>query len=193
MNAVKQMIKDKFNRKGVKLLSIDYSKKNHIATCICPLCGSEFKMYASHFYRGSNGCKCQNVKNKRLHRIYTNMKTRCYNPNSPSYKNYGARGIEICNEWGTYKKFEEWSLKNGYKDDLTIERIDVNGNYSPENCRWATPLEQAQNKRTTILKDGISLKRWCYLHGKSYKAVTSALYKAIKKGKSKQEFVCGLL
>lgn len=183
----------KVNKRGVELLFIDYQDKNHKAICKCPICGNTFKMYASHFYRGSNGCKCRNVKIKRLYSIYTNMKTRCYNKNNPGYKNYGARGIVICEEWKTYKNFENWSLKNGYRDDLTIERIDVNGNYSPDNCRWATQLEQAQNKRTTILKDGLSLKRWCVLHGRNYKAVTSALYQALKKGKNKQEFVCGLL
>lgn len=184
---------EKINKSGVKLLAVDYNSKNHKAVCVCPICGSVFKMYVSHFYRGSNACKCRNVKNKRLYRIYTNMKSRCYNQNFPTYKNYGARGIKICDEWMIYKNFEKWSLENGYTDNLTIERIDVNGDYCPKNCRWATPLEQAQNKRVTIKIDGVSLRRWCALRGKNYKTVTSALYRALKKGFSKENFIQNII
>ncbi len=77
------------------------------------------------------------------------MKDRCYNPNFKSFANYGGRGITVCDEWAnSYRKFHEWSLENGYRDDLTIDRIDVNGNYEPSNCRWLTIKEQSYNKRT---------------------------------------------
>ena len=88
----------------------------------------------------------------RLYNIWAGMKARCYNPNDINYKDYGARGIKICEEWfNSFSVFRDWAIANGYADNLTIDRIDVNGNYCPENCRWATLKEQAKNKRTTRL------------------------------------------
>lgn len=90
---------------------------------------------------------------KRIAKILDGMKQRCYNPNTTGYENYGGRGITICPEWlgeDGVEKFIQWALKNGYKKELTIERINVNGNYEPSNCRWATDKEQAYSRRNTI-------------------------------------------
>lgn len=105
----------------------------------------------------SCGCLHKEILSKhgesrtRLHRIWIDMRTRCYNENTKVYQNYGARGIKICDEWkDSFANFREWALNNGYSDELTIDRIDVNGDYSPNNCKWSTKKEQENNKRTNI-------------------------------------------
>ena len=91
------------------------------------------------------------MTDSRLYRIYKHMLNRCNNPNDIRYTQYGGRGISICDEWNTFEKFATWANNNGYQDTLSIDRIDVNKDYSPENCRWSTPYEQSCNKTNTRL------------------------------------------
>lgn len=88
--------------------------------------------------------------NRRLYMSLYNAKQRCYNKNNSKYKNYGKRGIKVCDEWlNDSKSFYNWAMNNGYDDNLTLDRIDVNGNYEPSNCRWVTKKQQAYNKQNT--------------------------------------------
>lgn len=104
------------------------------------------------------------------------MKQRCYNKNRDCYDNYGGRGIIVCDEWkDSFSNFYFWAIKNGYSDDLTIDRIDVDGNYEPNNCRWATRKIQDNNRRTNryITIDGIThtLEEWIDIYGMSKNTV----------------------
>lgn len=86
----------------------------------------------------------------RLYRTWSGMKTRCYNERWKNYKNYGGRGVVVCDEWKhNFEAFYDWAIANGYADDLTIDRINVNGNYEPSNCRWITLEEQQKNRTNT--------------------------------------------
>lgn len=142
----------------------------------CSICGWESDMIKAHINQakickhiGLNGKHLTYTKweNHRIREIFRGMKDRCYNPNEKSYRYYGGRGISICEEWlNEPKKFEEWSLANGYADDLTIDRINVDLNYSPDNCRWITMENNARYKSTTSLIeiDGVVLtgREWAH-------------------------------
>ena len=87
----------------------------------------------------------------RLYRTYASMKRRCYNKNVKDYKNYGGRGVRVCDEWTQdFMNFYNWAINNGYNDNLTIDRINVNGNYEPNNCRWITMKQQENNRRNNV-------------------------------------------
>ncbi|WP_238917369.1 hypothetical protein [Clostridium sp. YIM B02555] len=106
------------------------------------------------------------IKEGRIYNIWSNMKQRCTNLRNSQYKNYGGRGISVCDEWiNSYSSFKEWALSNGYKDNLTIDREDNNGNYEPNNCRWVTRKVQQRNTRANvnITIDGTTkcIKEWC--------------------------------
>ncbi len=90
------------------------------------------------------------MKGTRLYNIYKGMKQRCYNPNNKDYKDYGARGVKVCDEWigeNGFINFSKWAMTHGYSDDLTIDRINVDRGYFPDNCRWADYFTQANNRR----------------------------------------------
>lgn len=95
--------------------------------------------------------KLHGGKGTKLYQVWCAMKQRCENPNSKQYKWYGAKGVSVCAEWEhDYAAFRDWAYSNGYKEGLTIDRVDTSGNYCPQNCRWATKKEQANNQTTTI-------------------------------------------
>lgn len=114
--------------------------------------------------------------NTRLYTIWQNMRGRCNNINDPRYHRYGGRGIKVCTDWDNdFIAFHTWAINNGYAEGLTLDRIDNDGNYSPENCRWATQKQQARNRATniniTIGNSTRTLTEWCEIFNVDYKNV----------------------
>lgn len=123
------------------------------------------------------GFRTHGLCHTRLNRIYHTMKNRCLCKTSDKYKYYQARGITICDEWkNDFVSFYNWAIVNGYRDDLTIDRIDVNGNYCPENCRWATREQQTQNTTRTRNYKGKCLSEW----GRYFNLSYSKFYKLVQ-------------
>lgn len=146
--------------------------------CLCD-CGKTCVVSGSNLRRGKQiSCGCYgrevNAKNDvptelrqgRIYRIWQRMISRCTNPRNSRYYTYGARGIKVCDEWtNDYMKFHEWAIENGYSDNLSIDRIDNDGNYEPSNCRWATNTQQVRNTSKTVFITYNGEKRplteWC--------------------------------
>lgn len=169
----------------VVLSSDGYCAKSHSFKWICLCdCGKTKTVLGGNLKTGKTvSCGCYSSEQKslrswkhgignesRIFRIWSGMKQRCYNPKSPSYKRYGARGITVCNEWfDSFLTFQKWSLENGYSDDLSIDRIDNNGNYCPENCRWESTKAQNNNRRTTVTitynEETHSIAEWSEITG----------------------------
>jgi len=123
------------------------------------------------------------LSNTRLYNIYVNMKQRCYDKNSISYKDYGERGITICQEWlNDFKTFYKWAIENGYKNNLTIDRINNNGNYEPNNCRWANAYEQSNNRRNNVILEYNGVKKTLIEYAKEYNIEICTLRSRIKRG-----------
>ena len=144
-----------------KLVCIKYAPEKRKKTiskwyCKCD-CGEFATIDTSNLKLGhTKSCGCligyrHGESGTRLYHIWASMKSRVNNKNNSSYKNYGERGIAICDEWQTsYKCFRNWAIDNGYRDDLTLERIDNDGKYEPKNCTWITKSQQSDNRRNAI-------------------------------------------
>lgn len=143
--------------------------------CLCD-CGNYTTVRGKNLKNGSvKSCGClqkipknitHNMSKTRMYHIWSMMRRRCNDPKNHAYINYGGRGITVCDEWnGSFEPFMDWALSHGYDDNLTIDRIDNDGNYCPDNCRWVKPEEQAQNRRRNwkIEHQGKTknLKQWC--------------------------------
>jgi hypothetical protein len=160
---------DMTGNKYGRLIVVGYSGTNNkgkaLWECLCD-CGNTNIVIGENLRQGvTTSCGCYrkevekiasvthgltktNNKVNRLYSIWLDMKKRCHNPQNKEYKNYGGRGITVYGEWATdYVAFHKWAINNGYTDKLTLDRIDVNKGYSPENCKWSTWVEQGRNKR----------------------------------------------
>lgn len=145
----------------------DCGKTTYVATCNL----TSGKQVSCGCYRHER-TKKHGLSGTRIERIFNAMKQRCFNPNSDAYDYYGGRGIKICDEWlgeEGFISFYNWAVENGYTDKLTIDRIDVNGDYCPENCKWTTRAEQMRNTRRNhyIEMDGEThtVAEWCRIIG----------------------------
>lgn len=144
----------------------DNTGKNTLWQCSCD-CGGSTKTTTTHLRSGhTQSCGCvkheklieygkntrfktkHNLSFTRQYRIWSGIKNRCTNPNEPKFNLYGGRGIKVCEEWlNDFIAFYDWAMANGYADDLRIDRIDCDGNYEPNNCRWVTYTDQNRNRR----------------------------------------------
>jgi hypothetical protein len=171
---VKDLRGQKFGRLAVK----DFAgvEKNRLATwaCVCD-CGNTTTVRSSDLTNGhikSCGCLAKETRfthgmsKSKLYNVYKHMVSRCYNEKNKIYKHYGGRGIRVCAAWlDNRTNFLDWALSNGYLEGLTLDRIDNDGPYNPENCRWTTKIQQGRNKQNTwmITIDGKSMCAYDYL------------------------------
>lgn len=118
----------------------------------------------------------------RIYSEWQGMKGRCYNKGNARYADWGGRGIEVCEQWrNSFESFYTWAMANGYQDNLTIDRIDNNGNYCPENCRWVGQQEQCRNRRSninlTIGNSTRTLMEWCEIFQVDYANVNARYHR----------------
>lgn len=151
-----------------KIYNGKYLRNGDTKSCGCLLEDTLFKSRITH---GAT----RNKVNTRLYSIWTGMKNRCLYPSQNNYLDYGGRGIKVCDEWMNFSSFQNWALSNGYKYNLTIDRVNVNGNYEPNNCQWITDKEQHYNTRRniniTLNGETKPLKVWCNIFDLNYSTV----------------------
>lgn len=198
------VIGQKFGRLTVIEDAPDYvykSGRNRVEKCKCD-CGKITFVKLSKLKSGNTkSCGCyhdecckkraikHNLCNHRLYGIWCNMKTRCTNPNSEYFYLYGGKGIEVCDEWKDFCSFYKWSMDNGYADNLTIDRINNDGNYCPENCRWVTNIEQQNNTSRNHIIEYLNNKYTMKQFSDKYNISYGSLKQDLKKGKSIEEIL----
>ena len=155
------MIGKKYNK--LTVIKVDDERSNEkrkYYLCQCE-CGNMKSVRSDCLKSGQvKSCGCLNYKSRgdgrtkeKLYHVWASMKNRCNNPNDPHFEDYGGRGIRVCEKWNgshSYPEFKKWAYENGYKEGLSIDRIDVNGDYCPENCRWVSQKVQTRNLRCNI-------------------------------------------
>lgn len=150
---------------NIKVVRSDSLQSGAIRSCGCMKKAQEKINLTKHHSHKMSGT--------RIYHIWRGMKDRCYNVHSPSYYRWGGRGITICDEWkDNFSAFYSWAMENGYSENLTIDRIDNNGNYEPNNCRWATMEEQSRNRQSNVViqigNSKRTLKEWCEIFELEY-------------------------
>ena len=142
-----------------------HRNRQYLCVCDCEDKTEKVVRYRDLKYGRTVSCGCikftHNMSNTRIYSIHSGMKYRCCNEKASDYERYGGRGITVCDEWlgkDGFSNFYNWAIDNGYNDELTIDRVDVNGNYEPSNCRWSTRYEQSLNKSTNVFLtiDGVT-------------------------------------
>lgn len=198
MGKIKDLTGQRFGR--LTVLEFKGVNKHHKSCWLCKCdCGNEKIIVGESLTRGlTKSCGCLDVEKHvthpnrkahgmtgtRLYRIWKNIKRRCYNQNNEDYKRwYGSKGVTMCDEWkNNFQSFYDWSINHGYSDDLTIDRIDSNCNYEPNNCRWVDVKTQAQNtsqvRNITINGETHCLKEWCRI----VKIAPTTVYKRLRDG-----------
>lgn len=168
---------------------------NAMWLCKCD-CGNEIRVISASLTSGNTkSCGClqrEIVKNvgrsnkkhgmfgTRIYTIWADMKKRCFDERDRAYKHYGARGISVCEDWYDFEKFYTWAINNGYRDDLTLDRKDVNGDYTPDNCKWSTWKEQQNNRRSSRMIDyngeTKTISQWANVIGIPYNTLYARIH-----------------
>lgn len=205
MPSKNELVGKKFGKLAVIKLVGSNQHNKQVWLCKCE-CGTQKVVVGSSLKSGNTkSCGClqrdsvisrnflHGSANTRLYKTWLGMKRRCYNQNDKDFHNYGGRGILICEDWiNDFANFQKWSLNNGYSDDLTIDRIDNNQGYNPENCKWSTRKEQMRNVRYNKIIEIDGIKLPMAEMAEKYNVSYDAIKARHKKGKRGFELIEGL-